>query len=336
MRRWIAVLLIFLGLPTLAVARCAGSDLLAALASSDAATYRRIESRAEAIDNGQGVFWRVERAGAPPSFLFGTYHDPEIAEAPLDPQVAAALEGARVMLAEVTLGDQATLQDQIASNPRFALDLDGPGLAAKVAAATTPADRAAIDAALAQRGLSLALIDRLRPALLLSILALPQCAIKEMAAGKPVLDSALMARAEAAGTPVIGMEHALEAIDRLEALPRDVLDKIIIDALLKLDQLEDFRRTAVALYRKGDMGMMEEFSIWASAAELGEAESRRLYDVFATRLIGERNHVWLATLVPELEKGGAFAAFGALHLPGKEGIIELLRAEGFTVTRLDG
>ena len=37
-----------------------------------------------------------------------------------------------------------------------------------------------------------------------------------------------------------------------------------------------------------------------------------------------------------LEMGGVFAAFGALHLPGEVGVIELLRARGFEVTRLDG
>ena len=37
-----------------------------------------------------------------------------------------------------------------------------------------------------------------------------------------------------------------------------------------------------------------------------------------------------------LETGGVFAAFGAMHLVGEAGVIELLRARGFEVTRLDG
>ena len=32
-----------------------------------------------------------------------------------------------------------------------------------------------------------------------------------------------------------------------------------------------------------------------------------------------------------LEKGNAFMAVGALHLPGKDGLVALLRDEGFTV-----
>ena len=37
---------------------------------------------------------------------------------------------------------------------------------------------------------------------------------------------------------------------------------------------------------------------------------------------------------PRLKNGGAFIAVGALHLPAKTGLIERLRAEGLTVTKV--
>ena len=36
-----------------------------------------------------------------------------------------------------------------------------------------------------------------------------------------------------------------------------------------------------------------------------------------------------------LEKGNAFIAVGALHLPGERGLIELLREQGYTVSPAD-
>jgi uncharacterized protein YbaP (TraB family) len=60
-----------------------------------------------------------------------------------------------------------------------------------------------------------------------------------------------------------------------------------------------------------------------------------IYAQFAAALIDARNRAWMDVLVPQLELGGVFAAFGALHLPGETGVIELLRARGFEVTRLD-
>ena len=36
-----------------------------------------------------------------------------------------------------------------------------------------------------------------------------------------------------------------------------------------------------------------------------------------------------------LDQGPVFAAFGALHLSGKDGVLALLEREGFTLERLD-
>jgi uncharacterized protein YbaP (TraB family) len=38
---------------------------------------------------------------------------------------------------------------------------------------------------------------------------------------------------------------------------------------------------------------------------------------------------------PILDSGNVFMAVGALHLPGKDGVIELLRQQGFTVTAVN-
>jgi uncharacterized protein YbaP (TraB family) len=145
-----------------------------------------------------------------------------------------------------------------------------------------------------------------------------------------------MARAETAGIPVLGMESYSDALERIDALDTPTLNRLLADALHNLDRVEDFRRTSVELYRRGEMGMLQEFEIWNGAEELGEAESRRLYSVFSEALITGRNRAWMAVMVPELERGGVFAAFGALHLPGTEGVVELLRQRGFTVTRVEG
>ena len=39
--------------------------------------------------------------------------------------------------------------------------------------------------------------------------------------------------------------------------------------------------------------------------------------------------------LPLLERGGAFIAVGGLHLAGKEGLVELFRAAGYTVTPIE-
>ena len=47
-----------------------------------------------------------------------------------------------------------------------------------------------------------------------------------------------------------------------------------------------------------------------------------------------RNRAWLPVLTQAASEGPAFAAFGALHLSGEEGVLNLLKAEGFDLQPL--
>ena len=59
------------------------------------------------------------------------------------------------------------------------------------------------------------------------------------------------------------------------------------------------------------------------------------YADFEKTLIDERNLHMVEAMEPLLEKGNGFVAVGALHLPGEKGIVETLRARGWSVTRAD-
>lgn len=50
-----------------------------------------------------------------------------------------------------------------------------------------------------------------------------------------------------------------------------------------------------------------------------------------TVLLDERNKKWIPKLKTVLDTGNAFIAVGALHLPGKVGVLELLKKEGYKV-----
>ena len=64
-------------------------------------------------------------------------------------------------------------------------------------------------------------------------------------------------------------------------------------------------------------------------------DSAALYDEVMAELVGGRNRAWLGRLEPALARGGAFVAVGALHLPGADGLVQLLRDRGWTVTRVE-
>ena len=56
---------------------------------------------------------------------------------------------------------------------------------------------------------------------------------------------------------------------------------------------------------------------------------------FQEKLLTDRNIKMRATAEPLLEQGRVFIAIGALHLPGKQGLVALLREAGYTVTPIE-
>ena len=51
-------------------------------------------------------------------------------------------------------------------------------------------------------------------------------------------------------------------------------------------------------------------------------------------MISSRNAAWIPVLEAEAAHGPILAAFGALHLPGDTGVLNLLAQRGWTVTAL--
>jgi len=317
--------------PQIAGAQCAGTDLLAQMAASDPAAHAELFERAHAVPNARGKFWRVHRDGAPDSYLFGTFHDTGIARQPLDPAVTKALEAARLMLVEVTEEEQTRMQARMETDPTFVIDIIRSGLSMQL----TAPERAAAERVLAGRGLTLQIADKLRPWMLFSLLAVPQCMLHEAQQGQPTLDELLMSNAAAQGIPVAGLETYEQAIGSMASIPAATMDELLLEMLRDLSGEEDARRTSVELYQTAEIAAIWEFSIVTGAETVGIARSREIFGEFADLLLDKRNRAWMETMLPQLETGGVFAAFGAMHLVGEAGVIELLRAEGFEVTRLD-
>jgi hypothetical protein len=80
----------------------------------------------------------------------------------------------------------------------------------------------------------------------------------------------------------------------------------------------------VAAYRAGD------FEKLAAISEQERADDPRRHEA----LLAARNRDWIPKLRPHLDRGGAFVAVGAAHFPGEGGLIELLRAEGYVLSRV--
>lgn len=319
-------LVIVLSASASAQAACTGKNLFAELKQTDPAKLTAIEAKADGTPNGESILWRIEKDGVTPSFLFGTIHmtDPRVTA--LTPAAQVAFNGAERLVIETTdIIDEARIMSELAKRPDLMMFMDGETLAGQL----TPEDTAVLAQGLKDRGIPIDSVAKMKPWMLLAAIALPTCELARKASGLKILDVKLANDATATGKQLLGLESGLEQIEALASLPLEFHMKGLIDTLKLGARADDMVETMIAIYLEGRTNLF-----WPLFEEtLGGGESLgEGYADFEQTIIVKRNHTMADRAEPVLAQGGTFMAVGALHLPGEEGVIELLRGKGYRLT----
>ncbi|MDH4439583.1 MAG: TraB/GumN family protein [Rhizobium sp.] len=308
---------------------CNGQNLLVAMEKEQPAELQKIRDEAAKVPNGSGIFWKIEKPGLAPSWLLGTMHvtDPRVLTMPSGARDAAAAADVVVIESDEILDEQkagATLL----MHPELTMFTDGTSIKDHLGAE----DLKALETGLKERGLALAAVSRMKPWILASFVALPACEMSRKAGGASFLDKQIAEDAVKAGKPIAGLETMVEQLQAMADLPVDFHFQALIETIALGDKMEDVIETMTELYLSGEIGMtMPMLKAVAPTPEDGDESA---YAAFENRIVRDRNLLMAKGSSPHLEKGNAFIAVGALHLPGEEGLVELFRKQGFTVTRV--
>lgn len=308
-------------------ASCKGNNLLEKLKTEDTAAYDRILAEASGIANANSIFWKVEKEGQKPSWLFGTMHmaDPDISTLREDVKEAILSSDALVIesvealdpvaaqkamggLAHLTLLTEGTLRDLVED------DLEDE-----------------LEAAVTVRGIPMPLADRMQPWLIATTISLPVCEIQRKQSGEKVLDAALADFAKTSGKSVKGLETIAEQLNALASLPQAYHVSALEETLSSGDVAVDMIETLKQSYLSGNMGFV--FPLMKEVMpKSGNGEGAiKLQE----ELIDKRNVLMAERSEAILKAGSTFIAVGALHLPGETGLVKLLRDDGYTVTPVE-
>jgi uncharacterized protein YbaP (TraB family) len=177
--------------------------------------------------------------------------------------------------------------------------------------------------AMQMRGVPEVVLERMKPWAVATTLSMP-------AAGTGmVLDRMLYEQALQDGKPVAGLETVREQLAIFEGMSMDDEVALLRDAVTQFSGIADLHRQLLEAYKRQDLAAM--LAINEAALATGE---RRLAEEFQQRLVTDRNHRMAQRLRPYLREGGTFVAVGALHLPGDEGLLNLLERQGYSLTRI--
>ena len=305
---------------------CGGENLLAQLEKDDPAAFAKLRAEADAVPNGRAILWKIEKDGRPASWLLGTMHvtDPRVLAMPEAARTAYAAAGT-VIVESDEIADEKKASVAIMARPDLTMFTDGKSITDFL----DTKDAATLTEGLKSRGLSLAAVARMKPWMIASFVALPACEIARKTSGAAFLDQRLAKDALAEGKTLKGLETLIEQISALDSLPREPQIQGLVQTVELGDTLEDVIETMSQLYLAGDTGMIMPM-MRAASPETGD--DAKAYADFEQRIIVDRNHTMAERAAPILAEGNVFMAVGALHLPGPEGVVELLRGKGFTVT----
>lgn len=313
-----------------AEAACGGDNLVAQLQTSAPEDFAKARAEAEATPNGRGLLWKVEKPGTAPSFLFGTMHvtDPRVTRMPVAAQ--AAFDSAATVVIETTdVLDPAKAQAALFSRPELTMFTDGSTLTSFL----NPEDAKLVETELSRRGIPLALVAKMKPWMIAGMVAMPDCEKARKNEGVDFLDIKIAKDALARGKDLKGLESAGEQFEAMASLPIEFHMRGLVETIKLAELMPDIMATMTELYLMGDIALIMP-AILASGPQVAEDDMSG-YAQFEERILTLRNHKMAERAEPILNTGSAFIAVGAMHLPGEEGLVALLRDAGYTVTAVD-
>lgn len=308
-------------------AECVGENLFDTMPPDRLA---EIEAATAAVPFPTGNYWRATR-GDEVITIIGTYHFDDPRHFPTLEVITPEITAATTVLVEAGPEEEKQLLDLLGRDPSKLMIMEGPTLVDTL----PPEVWADLSQALSLRGIPSFMAAKFRPWYVTVLLSLPPCAMVGMVDPKG-LDGLVIDTAEAAGVPVRGLEPFDTVFDIFDAMTEAEQIALIQSTLALEDQSSEYFITMADSYFAGQSRKIWEFMRVASydlpgytRAEI-DAEFLRFEDLLSS----SRNRAWIPVLTDAAADGPVFAAFGALHLSGEEGVLALLEAQGFTLTQL--
>jgi len=273
-----------------------------------------------AIATAEPAAWRVTGRNGGEVTLLGSMHVLRASDHPLPASVDALLERADNIVMELDLDDVDPVSQQrlilgtaLLAQGQALVDVLDPKLYRDLEQRST------------ELGVDLKLLNRFEP-WFLAITLLDQGLRKFGFQGEYGLEQYVLQEAQRAHKEIVGLETLEFQIGIFDALPASSQQAMLAQTLAELDDAETAMAEMADAWRAGKLDelsdeLLEDFDDFPG-----------LYETLVTK----RNDAWAGTLEGMLGDGRRhLVVVGALHLVGSDNLIELLRARGHEVERID-
>lgn len=305
---------------------CTGKDLIAAMPVE---TRAALFDRAAAAPFHQGLFWKATK-GQQTITLAGTFHldDPRLD--PITESLTPHLLAATTLMVEAGPEEERQLKNAIATSPDL-LVLSSTTLPELL----SDEDWKRLSKALNDRGFPSLIAAKLQPWYVSAMLGIPGCL--NIKSAKPMgLDARLIQKATEAQIPIQPLEPFDTVFRIFQSIPlQDQIEMIRYDLEFEANGADLFSTIKNLYFQEKIWAIWELQQMQSEESGLKTDETVAMEQLTEQTLLTSRNAQWIPELERAASTGPVFAAFGALHLPGEDGVLYLLKTAGWTITPLE-
>ena len=270
------------------------------------------------------LLWKVSGNGlGRPSYIMGTYHFAPASMMEKIPGMQQALEGCDIVVGEIKNEEMMSPDSQMKMATAMMAPADST-----LDKLFTPAEYAVVEAVFnkyfGSMGVTLNQMNMLKP----SAISVQMQAIQAVKYfpdfdESALIDMAVQKSANEMGRPSVGLESIDEQIDLLFNGPLSEQAQELLEVCKKDDLFMVQSSALVEAYMSQDLDKIESVM---TNPELGGDDAEAM-----DALIYDRNRNWVEKLVKMMPERAALVCVGAGHLPGDQGLLQLLRDRGYTV-----
>ncbi len=252
-------------------------------------------------------------------YIQGSIHLLKSTDYPIDPAIEQAFENSNVLVLEADIGKMTDPQTQqlILSKGMFS---DGKTLEQSLKPKTYQMAKSKVT----ELGLDIQMFSMLKP----WCFAVTIATAKFQALGylpQYGLDQHFFSKATQQGKTVIGLETVEYQMNLFADLSMVNQDLLVRQTLEDFDVIESQMNTIIRAWSKGDLDDLEETML----------QSFKQYPSIHKTFIVDRNRNWILQIESFLKADKNYmVVVGAGHLPGKDGLIQVLKKKGYSVRQL--
>ena len=283
---------------------------LLAVVTAACHTPQQATAPAYSLTDFKSLLWELSGNGLKkPSYLYGTIHLIPQRDYFMTDLALQKMQTAKQLCLEIDIDDPAT----------NAAALKGVMTDGKMLRDIMPADDYAyLTQALADKNIAILTVRRLKP-LLISALLLERTATEPMVS----YENKFVALARTQHKEIVGLESAESQMSLLDSIPYNVQARMLL-AELRNGSSHTQLTEIIRLYKIQDIDAIHAYT---------RAQSQEVAR-FECLLLETRNRNWLSGIIAKATEKSTFFAVGAAHLGGENGIIRLLRQQGYQVRPL--